>query len=76
MSDNPQAFPTAIAVSVAGDEYHGADGMTLRDYFAGQALIALPNIGCGADLDIEDTALAAYQIADAMLAARENKVQS
>ncbi len=46
-------------------------GMTLRDWFAGQALIALPHIGCGVDLDQNDTALAAYQIADAMMAARE-----
>lgn len=51
----------------------GAYGMTLRDYFAGQALIALPHLGCGADLDHYDTATAAYQIADAMLAAREVK---
>lgn len=48
-------------------------GMTLRDYFAAKALVALPNIGCGADLDVEDIAIAAYQIADAMLKAREAK---
>lgn len=47
------------------------NGMTLRDYFAGQALIALPHRGCGADVDYDDTATAAYQIADAMLKARE-----
>lgn len=49
------------------------NGMTLRDYFAGQALIALPHRGCGADLDHYDTATAAYQMADAMLKAREVK---
>ena len=48
-------------------------GMTLRDYFAGQALVALPHRGCGADLDHYDTAIAAYQMADAMLKAREVK---
>jgi hypothetical protein len=48
-------------------------GMSLRDYFAGQALIALPHRGCGADLDHHDTAIAAYQMADAMLKAREVK---
>lgn len=48
-----------------------AVGMTLRDYFAGQALIMLPHMGCGADLDSHDVAAAAYQIADAMLARRK-----
>jgi hypothetical protein len=45
-------------------------GMTLRDWFAGQALVALPHIGCGGDLNTEDAAMAAYEIADAMLRAR------
>lgn len=67
ISDNPPAFPNDGRIQL-GDDYQG---MTLRDWFAGQALIALPNIGCGADLDITDTALAAYQIADAMLLARK-----
>ena len=31
---NPQAFPSTT------EQYHG-DGMTLRDYFAGQALIKM-----------------------------------
>ena len=60
--ENPPAFPV--------EEY--SNGMTLRDYMAGQALVMLPHHGCGADLDTEDTALAAYQIADAMLKARES----
>lgn len=64
--DNPPAFPW-IDVQSAVD---GGSGMSLRDWFAGQALIMLPNMGCGADLDTDDTARAAYQIADAMLAAR------
>lgn len=60
--DRPEpAFPTPANTT---------EGMSLRDWFAGQALIALPHIGCGADLDSHDTATAAYQIADAMLAAR------
>lgn len=45
-------------------------GMSLRDWFAGQALVALPHTGCGGDLHIEDAAKAAYQMADAMLKAR------
>jgi len=46
-------------------------GMTLRDWFAGQALAALPHIGCGADLTPTELALSAYQMADAMLKARK-----
>lgn len=69
MSKNPLAFPRPGFDNPAGYE----DGMTLRDWFAGQALISLPNIGCGADLDIQDTAAAAYQIADAMLAERSKQ---
>ena len=30
-------------------------GGTLRDWFAGNALIMLPHMGCGADLDTYDT---------------------
>ena len=67
ISDNPPAFPNDGRIQL-GDDYQG---MPRRAWFAGLALIALPNIGCGADLDITDTALAAYQIADAMLLARK-----
>lgn len=62
--DTPRAFP-----SVAIEDAHG--GMELRDWFAGQALVMLPHMGCGADLDTHDTALAAYQFADAMMEARK-----
>jgi hypothetical protein len=58
------AFPIAIPAGCEGYE----DGMTLRDYFAGQALVGL--------LSRNDVPLAhivpdnAYMIADAMLEAR------
>ena len=50
-------------------------GMSLRDWFAGQALIAISRLWKGniGDFDNESadrTALAAYRLADAMLAAR------
>jgi hypothetical protein len=45
-------------------------GMTLRDWFAGQVLVAIPHIGCGSDLEPEQIAHDAYKIADAMLKAR------
>lgn len=44
--------------------------MSVRDTFAAQALVALPHIGCGADLETGEIAEAAYQIADAMMAVR------
>lgn len=52
--------------------------MSLRDYFAGQALplaiglgSALSRQGLGLDDSAEFTAKAAYQLADAMMKARE-----
>ena len=57
--DNPTAFPTSM--------YH--TGMTLRDWFAGQALAAVfaewPHIGAAAQ------AVGAFKLADAMLRHRE-----
>lgn len=46
-------------------------GMTLRDYFAGQALAGLFNhSGWATRCDAEQIALRAYHFADAMLAER------
>ena len=59
--ENPQAFPISHPICPA-------DGMTLRDYFAGQALIALTG-----ELMPHKAAEEAYTIADAMLARREKK---
>lgn len=46
-------------------------GMTLRDWFAGQALAGLA--ASPMDMPAEAYGLTAYAIADAMLAAREQK---
>ncbi len=47
-------------------------GMTLRDYFAARAMQALlSDSDWRQDMDIKDTALAAYKTADAMLKERE-----
>ena len=47
-------------------------GMTLRDYFAARAMQALlSDPDWRQDMDIKDTALAAYKTADAMLKERE-----
>ena len=62
----------AFPVSIPGCGDNGQYGMTLRDYFAGQAIMAL----CVSDRFIRDVDSAknqsmwAYEIADAMLAER------
>ena len=64
MSNNQQAFPT-------GDRTNGGhDGMTLRDWFAGQALAGMIRANHRLEFQPTDDATWAYQIADAMLAAR------
>ncbi len=64
--DNPNAFPTA----------NGGSGMTLRDYFAGQALAGLASIALD-DGDMlmgwADMSKAAFKAADAMLAERKKE---
>lgn len=65
--DNPPAFPQTQWSMWGGD---GREGMTLRDWFAGQALIANGPINWHPS-DRASAAQAAYAIADAMLAERE-----
>jgi hypothetical protein len=63
MSDNPRAFPVPW-------EFHEAEaGMSLRDYFAGQALIGLAMKDPYENPDRH--AVLAYAKADAMLDARK-----
>jgi len=63
MKNSGQAFPSYADSS---------SGMTLRDYFAGQAII---NVMLGDEdmerTSVEDIAKWAYKIADAMLEVRE-----
>tara|TARA_R110000823_G_scaffold302445_1_gene423670 strand:+ start:336 stop:539 length:204 start_codon:yes stop_codon:yes gene_type:complete len=60
------AFPTSNGGSPD-------DGMTLRDYFAGQAMAAV-NLGIGvSDEYYRKTAKHCYAVADAMLKEREQK---
>jgi hypothetical protein len=72
MADNPKAFPRAL------NQSDTQTGMTLRDYFAGQALTG--QLACSLDDGVRATDMAAfyehhaklaYGYADAMLAARE-----
>ena len=67
MNENPQAFPLASIQNQVG--------MTLRDYFAGQVLIAIiskiPFQEFPEDWSpYEKTAIGAYDYADAMLKER------
>ena len=67
MSDNPSAFPTHDSTEDCDPrERILQGGMTLRDYFAGQALANLA-MRAGHGPSIADVC---YQYADAMLAAR------
>jgi hypothetical protein len=60
--NNPPAFPTGTGVAPYNP------GMTLRDYFAAKALQGILYEG----LESAETATHAYEIADAMLKARES----
>lgn len=70
--ENPPAFPTTYyATDSAGmDRPDTLFGMTLRDYFAGQALVALGDHGAVTSRGIPWLAEHAYMVADAMLAER------
>jgi hypothetical protein len=77
-NDGGPAFPATcssdgIPLAVSYPESQ-VSGMTLRDYFAGQALMGiLNNAGCFANMKDSDVAENAYHAADAMLAAREKE---
>lgn len=65
--DGPLAFPVLRSDPNTGRVNFSTLGMTLRDFFASSAMAALINQG---DHD-ESAADRAYQIADAMLDARQ-----
>jgi len=73
INDGGPAFPRPESRGTSGAiTLHGQNGMTLRDYFAGQVLVgALADPTCQPS-PIE-LAKIAYRGADAMLAAREVK---
>lgn len=79
--DNPFAFPLR-ARSDGSIFERSHEGMTLRDWFAGQALISMGQWcppGCeqfNADFTMRARADWAYRHADALLAARTNGGQS
>lgn len=70
--DIRQAGGPAFPVSLPGIGDNGWQGMTLRDWFAGQALPQVLAMDTrGSDLTPFDLARVAYEVADAMLAERE-----
>jgi hypothetical protein len=66
-----QAFPFPAYTYPNGEINHGEGGMTMRDYFAGEALSSI-NLGIGVtDEFYSKAAKHCYALADAMLKARE-----
>ena len=64
------AFPTENEMQTGPGSYH-YEGMTLRDYFAGQALAGLcsaQNVAGVWQGNVPEAAREAYKMADAMLA--------
>lgn len=67
---NERAFPSPDW----NGNWSGLDanhGMTLRDWFAGQALVGLAEMYHGSAFDPQGVATSAYSFADAMLVARK-----
>ena len=67
--DNPAAFP--LPHFEQNGKFFYQDGMTLRDWFAGQALVEVASLITVEQLNT--VARLAYDLADAMLAARKAK---
>lgn len=75
INDGGPAFPIADTVHSNGQVQYGTNGMSLRDYFAGQVLAGIsanPREDYS-ETTREDKAVESYRQADAMIAARESK---
>ena len=72
IDDGGPAFPFGRVSELTGQLINGFfnPGMTLRDYFAAAAL---PQVDQRSHGNLDEIALECYQIADAMLKAREAK---
>lgn len=69
--NNPPAFPTGIITDGKGKIIGGSNGMTLRDFFAAKVLQGMYARGDFPTGIMIDTAKEVYEMADAMLKARE-----
>ena len=80
-NDGGPAFPLGTSSNSEAEHMMavGTGGMSLRDWFAGQALAGIeaasahPDVDLTIDPDFDMTASYCYRMADAMLAAREEK---
>ena len=68
--NNIPAFPKQGHVFPNGEVDWGNDGMSLRDYFAGQVLAGIYARSISAQLSERDIALLAYAQADEMIRQR------
>ena len=73
IKDGGPAFPWPHTQYPNGEVEWGLPGMTLRDWFAGQALAGLMAAPECAAMGQEDIAHSAWSMADAMLAARKEQ---
>ncbi len=80
--NNPPAFPKLpIGRDSNGEVLYQSDGMTLRDYFAAKALQGMfanpddshENYDLSYEDYVKEIARCSYKMADAMLAARDQK---
>ena len=77
INDGGPAFPVPEENYISNGTYSNP-GMTLRDWFAGQALVSMgPTVKAAPGATLQDVAESmastAYVVADAMLAAREGE---
>ena len=69
-NDGGQAYPCAGLAGLPNDYFiNPTEGMSLRDHFAGLAMQGM--IACGEEYDNAELGRFAYDVADAMLRARE-----
>ena len=73
IKDGDSAFPRPVSWSEEGGTHRGTLGMTLRDYFAGQALAGLLTRSHAHDWTQRAIIDNCYSCADAMIKAREAK---
>jgi hypothetical protein len=78
--DGGPAFPVPPAIDPSADVCVATEGMSLRDYFAGQVVVGLlAKYGWfddkGGAIDEPTLALFAYEVADAMLDERDKPTE-
>jgi hypothetical protein len=72
-NDGGPAFPMMAHDSSIGEQSRPIYGMTLCDYFAGKAMEGIIKSAMAFNAPKSSIAIDAYEIADAMIAARERK---